>query len=263
MSFVSRRASSLRIAFIALAIGALIFLSQGQTPRRWASRLLGSAIPILSAVRQGAERIGTGLGGGSGQRLRALAEERAKLLTEIAKRDGLIRENELLRETLSLRQRGEPGAIPATAIAFFREGRDEFLLLNLGTGEGVGRGDIVLNRAGVLAGEVIEVGPRFSKVLLLTSASRSADVLIGGGDIRAIARGNNNREFVIDLVPQDAALGVGDLIVASPGATGGRRSILVGEIREVRPAEHEVFKAIRAVHLFDPRDADVIILPAP
>ncbi|MBI4132906.1 MAG: rod shape-determining protein MreC [Candidatus Sungbacteria bacterium] len=265
----------LRIILIGLAIGAGIFLSQGETPRRWSDQLLGGAISSFTAIRHSADWIRSWLGGGASARLRTLEDERVRLLAELAHREGILRENEVLRQALSLEEQGESGVIPASAVGFFREGRDEFLLLNRGARDGIGGGDVVVSRSGVLVGSVIEAGPRFSKVALLTSPTRSIDVLLAGGELRpvpqqgsgtglrAIARGNNNRELVIDLVPQDADIKVGDLVVASPRATGGRRSLLIGEIREVRSAEHEVFKAIRAVHLFDPREEDVVVLLAP
>ena len=86
--------------------------------------------------------------------------------------------------------------------------------------------------------------------------------MIAGADLRAIARGANSRELIIELVPQEADIRPGDLLVATPRATGGRRGILVGEVRAVREAEHEVFKTVRAVHLFDPAADDVLVLLA-
>ena len=156
----------LRIILIGFAIGAVIFLSQGETTRRWSNQLLGGAISSFTAIRHSTDWVRGWFSGGASARLRALEDERARLLVELAKREGILRENEVLRQALSLEEQGESGVIPAQAVGFFREGRDEFLLLNRGARDGIGGGDVVVSRSGVLAGSVIEAGPRFSKVAL-------------------------------------------------------------------------------------------------
>lgn len=184
------------------------------------------------------------------------------MLGEIARRDEAWRENEVLRQALALREKGEEGVIPAKVIGFFREGREEFLLLDRGTASGIAAGDIVLSRTRIYGGVISAAGVNFSRATLLSSASESADVLVGT-TLRAIARGNNSRELIIDLVPQDAVIKAGDLVVASPRVTGGRTALVVGEVREAKQAENEVFKAVRAMHLFDPAIDDVLVILAP
>lgn len=223
-------------------------------------RIVDWFTPVLAALDGVTFRAAGWMSRGGTRRIAELERERVELLAEVSRREELVRENETLREALSLRASGEAGVLPATVIGFLREGRDEYLLLNRGAADGIGVGDLVINKEHALGGAVAEVSAHGARALLASSGLRDTEVLFAGSDITAIARGNNNREFAIDLVPQDAAIQQGDLIVASPRATGGRRSLLLAEVREVRPAEHEVFKTIRATHLFDPTDNDVLIL---
>lgn len=240
-----------------------VFLGAAAAIRPWRERLLDRGSGIMAALRSSGERLEGFIGGARGERIAALERGRVELLAEIARRDGVLRENETLRRALALRDEGEAGVLPASIVGVFREGREEFVLLDRGTSDGIGVGDLVIGANRALGGTVVAVEKRTARALLLSSPSRSIDVLIGRANVRAIARGNNNRELVIELVPPDAAIEADDLVTASPRATGGRSSILVGEVREVRPAEHEVFKAVRAVHLFDPADDDVFVLLAP
>ena len=184
------------------------------------------------------------------------------MLAEIARREDDRRENEVLREALALRKEGETGVIAAKTIGFLREGRDEFLLLNRGTSDGVSIGDLVIDKNRVLGGTVVGLSPRSSRAILLSSASRSTDVFIQGANLRAIARGANSRELIIDLVPQDAEVKVGDLARASSRSSAGRASLLVGEIRESRQSENDAFKTVRALAIFDPAEEEVLILLA-
>ena len=253
------------IRAVAVAAAAALFAFLGTSPALapWRMRALDAATPLFGVIGRAADAVRGLLAGAERGRISALGRERTELMAELARREGLVEENELLRETLVLRREGESGAIPATVIAVFREGRDEYLLLNHGTTDGIGVGDLVVTKTRVLAGTVVQVSPRSSRVILLTSPSRSIEVTLPGSGLRAIARGANNRELIIELVPQDAALEIGDRIVASPRATGGRASLLVGEVREAGSSDEAAFKAVRAVHLFDPSENGVIVLLAP
>lgn len=253
----------LAISLVAVTVGLLVFLSGSNAIRPWRERLLDWGAGIMASFSSSGERLAGFIGGARGKRVAELERERVLLLAEIARREAVLRENETLRRALALRDQGEAGILPATLIGVFREGREEFMLLNRGTADGIGIGDLVIGQNRTLGGTVVAVGERTSRALLLSSASRSIDVLVGAPAVRAIARGNNNRELVIELVPPDAVIRPGDLITASPRATGGRSALLVGEVREVRPEEHEVFTAVRAVHLFDPSQDDVFVLLAP
>lgn len=238
-----------KVVLVMVTIGLLVFLGVASLFR-----------PLREHVLDGFSYIVRGLGRLSRQTDSAAFEhERVRLLQEIASREELGRENELLRLALLLKSEGARHPTPAAVIGFLREGREEYLLLNRGAADGVAVGDVVVSRDQIFVGTITSVAPRKSHVSLVTSPSRSTDVSLAGTTIRAIAKGNNNRELIIDLVPQQSDLRVGDLLVASPRSSGFSRSILVGEIREVKQAENEVFKFVRAVHLFDPSDDEVII----
>ncbi|OHA09945.1 MAG: hypothetical protein A3A44_03740 [Candidatus Sungbacteria bacterium RIFCSPLOWO2_01_FULL_60_25] len=249
----------------AMLLGGALFVLVARAPAfaPLRARIAAGLTPVIIVLDRATDRLARWFDRGAGKRLGDLEHERVELLAEISRREELVRENETLREALSLRASGEAGVLPATVIGFIREGRDEYLVLDRGTADGIGVGDLVISKERALGGAVAEVSAHAAKALLSSSGAHDIEVLFAGKNIAAIARGNNNREFAIDLVPQDAAIQAGDLIVASPRATGGRRSLLLAEVREVRPAEHEVFKTVRATHLFDPTENDVLVLLAP
>lgn len=253
----------MRVVAVAAAAALFAFLGASPALAPWRARALDATAPLFGVIGRATDAIRDLFGSAQGERIATLEQERTELLAELARREGLVEENALLRETLALRQEGESGAMTAAVIAVFREGRDEYLLLNRGTTDGIGVGDLVITKARVLAGTVVTVAPRTSRVILLTSPSRSIEVTLPGSALRAIARGANNRELIIELVPQDAKLEIGDRIIASPRATGGRDSLLVGEVREAGSSDEAAFKTVRAVHLFDPSENGVIVLLAP
>ncbi len=252
----------LSLIFLAVLLALFILVGGARFFSPWRSRIAGSVTPILSSFSSLADKLRTLLGGPTAEKVRALEEERVRLLAEVARRDGMADENAILREALALRREGVEGAIPARVIGFFREGRDEFLIINRGVESGVASGDIVLNRARVFGGQVVDSGSGFARVALASSPSRSVDVSVSD-KLRAVARGNNSRELVIERVPRDAEVKSGDLVRVSSRSVSGQDSFLIGEVREVHQAENEVFKTVRAVHLFDPAEDSALILLAP
>lgn len=254
----------LKIAAVTAALGAVLLFGAAPFFQAWRAAILSAVAPVFSGASRLAASGNGWLSGFFSGRVSRLEAERLDLMSQLAELSALRRENETLRLALALADEGETGALPARAVAFVREGRDEYLILDRGAEDGIGVGDVVINTRRVLGGTVTAVDRRTARALLVSSPSQSIDVLLPAAqDLRAIARGANARELAIELVPPDAAVAAGDIVLASSRASGGRRPLLVAEVREARQAEHEAFRRVRAVHLFDPSDTDVIVLLAP
>lgn len=247
--------------FLAVLAGVL-FMSRAGAFSGVRGALAGAAGSLLGGAWRAADGAVSRIGGGAAVRIRELERERVLLLGEIARFEYLRSENETLRQALLLKQNGEPGTLVAPVRAFFREGQNEYLMIGKGFGDGVGIGDLVLSRERVFGGVVVETGTHVSRAELLTSADRRTDVTVSG-TVRAIAQGSTSREFSIELVPQDADVKRGDLVVASNRITGRERALVIGEVRDVRQSEHQVFKTVNAAHLFDPAADEVLVIPAP
>ena len=260
---MASRKNFLRILAVVVTLGLLVFLGASRTARPWREAMFGGIAAAIRVPGHAASRLFSWIGGGSRAEITRLEHERIQLLGEIANREALVRENETLKQALGLRQEGVQGVLPASVIGFIREGRDEYLIINRGAADGIGTGDVAVSRDQVFVGMVSDVTTHAAHVALLTSPSRSTDITFAGSTVHAIAKGNNDRELVVDLVPQQSDVKVGELVVAFPRATGLAKPLPVAQVREVKQAENEVFKSIRAMHLFDPRDDEVLVLIAP
>lgn len=250
----------LRVALAAGTIGLFVFLGASAPTTGLRSWALDHLRGVMATIRRASDHVSLGLGRTSAERASELEQEKTRLLRELATRQGLVEENAALRQVLNLRSEGARAAIMASVLGYLNEGREELLLIDRGANDGIAEGDVVVSLDQVFAGLISDVSPRTAHVLLITSPSRSTDVSISGRGIRAVARGVNNRELAIDLVPQQSEVRSGDLIVASPRATGLSKPLLVGEVREVKQAENDVFKSVRAIHLFDPGSDRVMVL---
>ena len=188
---------------LSVTLGLLVFFSAAPVARPGRAALLRMIAPVFSAAGQSTGTVRDWFMGFSRGELRSFEEERAGFLARIAKLEAVSRENETLRAVLALRGDGEEGAIPAEAIAFYREGQDEYLLLNRGTADGIGIGDIVVNKERMLGGVVSSVDLKSARVVLFSSPSRVIDVFLPERGLRAIARGSNAPELAIELITKD------------------------------------------------------------
>lgn len=256
------RRNSISAGIAVLVVLFSLFFVRSRAAETWRGYAVSGFFHVSSAAWNGASGLRSFLGGGTRRDLGELRQERDRLAGEVAGLQAAAEENTTLRQALALREAGAGKALPASVIGFSKDGRDEFLMLGRGAADGVRVGDIVVNTDRVYGGTVVSVGADFSQVLLLTSGSQTSEVVLPRMNLRAVVRGNNSRELLLDLVPQDSDIQVGDQILAVPRATGGNGNLLIGEVRAVGQAEREVFKTVRAVHFFDPADDAVIILPA-
>ncbi len=112
--------------------------------------------------------------------------------------------------------------------------------IDKGSEDGVAVNDTVLgmqdDRAG-LAGRVLEVYPKFSKVLLLTNAAASAVCSISPGGFEALVEGKGTWLLRMNYVPEEAAVEPGAELVTSPGGLLFPAGVYVGKVTKVYPRE--------------------------
>lgn len=89
------------------------------------------------------------------------------------------------------------------------------VLVNKGAADGLYRGQAVLDARGIM-GQVIEVGPRTSRVMLVADRDHAVPVRIARNGVRAIAGGTGDIDrLALQYVPESADVKVGDLLLSS------------------------------------------------
>ncbi|HET8729499.1 MAG TPA: rod shape-determining protein MreC [Moraxellaceae bacterium] len=89
------------------------------------------------------------------------------------------------------------------------------VMVNKGAPDGVYVGQTVLDARGIM-GQVIEVGPQTSRVMLIADREHALPVRIARNGIRAIVAGNGEiDELTLQYVPESADVKVGDLLLSS------------------------------------------------
>ena len=113
------------------------------------------------------------------------------------------------------------------------------LVLDAGSSDGVHVGQAVID-AGGLMGQIIEVTPSHSTVLLLTDPDHAVPVVVARNGVRLIVYGRGDHLELSD-VPFNTDVKIGDVIVSS--GLGGRfpAGFPVGTVTGLRPDDSRAF----------------------
>jgi len=213
----------------------------------------------------------------------SLREELETLKVQLAEQQDAQKRVHDLEAALGLQQsRPEDKLLAADVIAEEPSGLKRTIAINRGLDDGLEEGMVVLSRAGCVIGTVSRAYNDFAWIRLITDPESSvnaqvnivtdsqasgtgSDVLTPAGpspeasatpapqtsppastdaqEIRAVASGDQRKGLVLDLLPSDAPVNTGDLVVTSGLGGNFPRGLLLGSIRDVEERPQAPFKS--------------------
>ncbi len=200
--------------------------------------------------------------------LRGASLDASDLLRGLLRRDQLARENEALRQEVeALRAelarradasqrlaelerllqvksaRPQDGLLGARVLAVELGPLRQAVAIDRGSDDGLRQGMVVLSEGGSLVGTVSRLYADHAWVTLLTDPRSAINVSVqtGQGDSRGVAVGRVGQMPALEMVPREAGVEDGDLVVTS--GLGGKfpPGLLVGVARSVRAHPQDVF----------------------
>ncbi len=194
-----------------------------------------------------------------------LRQENQALRQQVAKGQQAEQENTTLRQLLDF---FEHDATDAPHVIARVSSRDPFnpavLVLNIGLRDGINKNDAVVTQDGVLVGKITDVFATSSRALLLTDReSRVAVTLSGGTPSSKLVRGERGLSLILDQVPQQETLRLGQLVLTSGLEPSVPRGLLVGEIEEIVSEKNDLFQTaiLRPLVDFDALSVVAVLLP--
>lgn len=158
----------------------------------------------------------------------------------------LTEQNVRLRELLNSSALLEDQVIVAELLGIDPNLQTHKLLINKGSTDGVYQGQPVLDARGVM-GQVVEVMPFSSRVLLLTDSSHSLPVQVTRNGLRAIASGTGQPgQFELRYVADNADIKEGDLLMTSGMAQRFPAGYPVGIVTRVERGTGQPFAFVQA-----------------
>ena len=232
------------LAYLALAITLLVLDHRGGWLRqvRAQAQLLVQPVWALAGLPG---RVGGEIRGSLATRAALQAENdqlRNELLLANARLTRLrnaASDNAQLRDLLGVVERSGLDVQLVPILDIDLEPSRQRLVLAAGSRQGVHLGQAVIDAGGLL-GQVVEVTPMHSTVLLLTDPDHAVPVMVARNGVRLIAYGRGDRLELHD-VPMNRDVQVGDALVTS--GLGGRfpPGFPVATITALKPDESQAF----------------------
>nr|BFE91444.1 rod shape-determining protein MreC [Pseudomonas brassicacearum subsp. brassicacearum] len=200
------------------------------------------------------QRLWQGVASQFGSRTELVAEKRKKLKTEnlllqgrMQKLAALTEQNVRLRELLNSSALVNEKVEVAELIGMDPNPFTHRIIINKGERDGVVLGQPVLDARGLM-GQVVELMPYTSRVLLLTDTTHSIPVQVNRNGLRAIASGTGNPERLeLRHVADTADIKEGDLLVSSGLGQRFPAGYPVATVKEVIHDSGQPFAIVRAV----------------
>jgi len=190
-----------------------------------------------------------------------LEDEKLKNKTLMSENLALIelkKENEILRKALEIGFKKDFKFIFAQVIG--KDVSQDSILIDQGSKDGIKVGLPVITQQKTLVGKISQVYENFSKVMLISNKESSFDAKISDTEIYGIVKGKGNFELYFDLAPKDQEIKEGDFLVTS--ALGGvfPPGLLIGEVKEVKNSDVELFQKAEIKPAFDIKELEFLFV---
>lgn len=243
-------------------------------------KLLGLLAPVRSFAMATTQPMTTRLYQ-AGTAVRNMFQTPADIASLQEEAERLRNENQGLRQQIAALQQAEQDNINLRQLLDFFEddakdlprvmarvsGRDSLrptiIVLNVGERDGIKKNNAVVADEGVLVGKIVEVYAKSSRALLLTDQESAVAVSLSGGTPSSkLVRGERGLSLLLDQVPQQETLRLGQLVATSGLESAVPRGLVVGEIEEVVSEPNDLFQTavLRPLVDFDALSLVAVVL---
>ncbi|MBW2504909.1 MAG: rod shape-determining protein MreC [Deltaproteobacteria bacterium] len=172
-----------------------------------------------------------------------LMQENTTLRAALARLDEINLENQRLRRLLDFKEVQGIPTLPAQVIAEDASSWLRTIMLNKGERDGVKEGLPVVAAEGVV-GRIVRVGPKHSRVLLITDASSALAALIQRNRARGVCRGAGDL-LTFDFVLRQEEVVLGDRVVTSGMGGVFPKGLTVGLVEALEQKDFGLFQAVQ------------------
>ncbi len=195
--------------------------------------------------------------------LREVADPISDFFRGVLNRGDLVRENERLREELERLQAGAAATedaqrriqeleealgvkesrpddvfVVADVIAQDPSGFKRALAIDRGSKDGLDEGMVVLSKSGSLVGTVSQVFEEFAWLRLVSDPNSAVNIAVltggeEGAETRGVAIGDLRSSLSLEMLPSEAPIQEGDLVITSGLGGNYPRTLLLGSVTAV------------------------------
>lgn len=181
-----------------------------------------------------------------------------QLREQLSLSKGLEAENKVLRDALGLNLQKDYKLTLAEVIS--KDTSKDSILIYKGTEDGILQGMPVINEQKVLFGKISEVYKNFSRLTIISEKGSASDVKIKDKDIYGVIRGDGNLNLYLDLIPRDASLALGDVVLTSSLEGNFPKDLLVGTVGKIKIEDTKPFQTAELKPFFDINSTDNLFI---
>lgn len=237
------------IVIVLLVAGVVLLNTRSiDAPRDITARV---TLPLQRLLRQAGNelRSATGVVGDAAtlrDRNTELEQVVAQLTVENLRLKEVEAENVRLRSLLQFRDVNpsftyKGGQVVGRIVANEPSSIIQSILIDIGSNNGIEPGMPVVTELG-LVGRVTDVYSNAARVLLIIDSSSNVNTMLQNTRLRGILRGRAGQSPVMDYLPQDQSILVGDIVVTSGEGGNFPVGIPVGQVVEVEQNDIEMFQ---------------------
>ena len=170
--------------------------------------------------------------------------QNSTLEAELAKLKSVEGENTTLRQDLSFKaSRSDLKLTPAEVLTFSPSGLYQAFTINRGTRDGIKENQAVVSN-GFLIGKIHKVADSTAEVWLITNRNLLTPVILTGSQTIGLLSGGI-RGLVVENIPLDTKVTVGESVVTSSLEGIYPSGIAVGKVEEVISSKEEILLTLR------------------
>jgi rod shape-determining protein MreC len=176
------------------------------------------------------------------QRNLELESQVAQLQTQVIELQQQIADSKVLYALLDF-ARTQPENEYAAAAVIARDPNPflRYIIIDRGSDDGLRHGMPVVTQQG-LVGRVDAVFGNASRVQLITDASSTVNIHFQSSSVEALLIGSLTGDLTLDMLPREATVAVGDIVLTSGLGGNYPANIFVGQVQLVRIPENSLFK---------------------
>ena len=242
---------------LALALGGFftsgsnIFASSLITVQTWFSSRFMALQDFLTAPRDIASLR---------QRNTELEAEVAELQAQVIQLQQEVGETQILAALVDFSRANPENQYRAAAVI----GRDpspflQYVIINRGSNDGILRGMPVVTDQG-LVGRVDAVIADAARIQLITDPAANVNVRLQNAEEEASLVGSVTGDLTLELIPQDASLQRGDLVLTSGLGGGYPPDLIVGQVQDVRRRDFDLFQQATVQPVVDFNQLQIVLV---
>jgi rod shape-determining protein MreC len=194
------------------------------------------------------------------QRNTELEASVSRLQAEIIELKQQIAETEILSALVDFARVHPENRYLAAAVI----GRDpspfvKYVIINRGSDDGLRRGMPVVTNQG-LVGRLAAVTAGAARVQLITDPGSSVNVRLEPSGAQAVLTGSVTGELSLSMIPQNATIQVGDLVLTSGLGGNYPGDILIGQITNFRRRETDLFQQASVQPVVDFNKLEIVLI---